>query len=232
MARTDTRERIVEAARELFYAQGYHATGLAQILKDAGVHSGSLYHFFSSKEEVLLAVLERYKEMLWPVLLEPIFSRVEDPVERVFALLDGYRQGLIVTEFTRSCPIGNLALELNEFHPDAQKKIAENFEGWRLAVRGCLDEAAGRFPPGTDLDQLSTFVLTTMEGAVMQSRSYRSLQPFDLSVAGLRDYFNRLLASAPAPDAGRPAGNGAPSPEQDLAPSLRSSHAHPQAPVR
>lgn len=201
-SRTDTRDRIIEAARELFYSQGYHATGLAQILKEAEVNSGSLYHFFASKEELLLAVLDRYKEMLWPVLLEPAWDGIDDPVGRIFALLERYRQGLLMTDFTRSCPIGNLALELTEFHPDAQRRVAENFEGWRIAVRGCLEAAADRLPPGVDLDRLATFILTTMEGAVMQSRAYRSIEPFDASVAALRDYFDRLLVNAdPAPAA-------------------------------
>jgi TetR/AcrR family transcriptional repressor of nem operon len=192
--RRGTRERIIQAAMELFYAQGYHATGLAQILKTAGVNSGSLYHFFESKEALLLAVLETYREMLWPVLLEPNFAKTEDPIERIFALLDGYRQGLIVTDCTAGCPIGNLALELNEFHPEAQRRIVLNFDGWKAAIQGCLEAAADRFPAGTDFRALATFVLTTMEGAIMQSRSYRSLEPFDTSVALLRDYLARLAA--------------------------------------
>ena len=192
----NTRERLIEVAMELFYQQGFHATGLAQILKQAEVNSGSLYHFFDSKEELLLAVLDRYRQLMWPVLLQPAFEPVEDPVERIFALLGLYRQGLVMTDCTAGCPIGNLALELKDFHPKAHRKVAENFEGWRQAVRGCLDEAAGRFPAGTDTDRLATFILTTMEGGVMQSRAYRSLQPFDDSVAALRDYLDRLMAAA------------------------------------
>jgi len=194
--RKGTRERLIETAMELFYTQGYHATGLAQILKTAGVNSGSLYHFFESKEALLLAVLQTYREMLWPVLLAPNFAKTEDPIERIFVLLDGYRQGLIATDCAAGCPIGNLALELNEFHPEAQKLIAANFEGWKEAIRGCLEAAADRFPPGTDFRALATFVLTTMEGGIMQSRSYKSLEPFDTSVTLLRDYFGRLFAEA------------------------------------
>lgn len=192
-SRPETRERLVQVARELFWRQGYDATGVAQILKEAGVNSGSLYHYFGSKEELLLAVLDWYKGALWPVLLEPIFSQVEDPVERVFALLGGYRQGLIATACRVGCPIGVLALEVADRLPAAREKIAENFEGWRLAVRGCLEAARGRFPPNTDLDALATFVLTTMEGAMMQSQAHRRLEPFDASVRMLRDYFDRLV---------------------------------------
>ena len=57
--RTQTRERLVEAARKLFHQHGYRATGIAEILRAAEVNSGSLYYFFPSKEDLLVAVLER-----------------------------------------------------------------------------------------------------------------------------------------------------------------------------
>ncbi|NIM69645.1 MAG: TetR family transcriptional regulator, partial [Xanthomonadales bacterium] len=91
-ARTDTRQRLLDAARELFLAQGYAGTGIAQILRQAGARPGSLYHFFPTKEDLLLAVLLEYREMLRPELLDPIWRAVDDPIERVFGLLGGYRQ--------------------------------------------------------------------------------------------------------------------------------------------
>lgn len=178
---------------ELFQQQGYGATGVAQILKAAGARSGSLYYFFPTKEDLLLAVLEKYKQMLWPVLLEPIFSRIDDPIERIFGLLDGYRQFILATEFTYGCPIGNLALELSNTHPKVRDLIAENFQGWRDAVEQCLDDVANRLPADLDKAALASFVLTVMEGGVMQTRAYQSLEPFDEAVTQLRDYFDRLL---------------------------------------
>ncbi|HXE74928.1 MAG TPA: TetR/AcrR family transcriptional regulator [Candidatus Xenobia bacterium] len=189
----------MEAARELFWAQGYEATSVAQILEKAEVNSGSLYHYFSSKEDLLLAVLEQYKELLLPEVIEPAFQQVTDPIERIFAILEGYRRGLLYTVFTGGCPIGNLAIEVGDHHPEARKRIAENFEGWVGWIRKCLDDAGERVPPEVDRQQLAQFVLTVMEGAVMQSRAHASIAPFDAAVATLRDYFNRLLRP-PAPE--------------------------------
>lgn len=189
----DTRDRLIHAAMELFQQQGYGATGVAQILKAAEANSGSLYYFFPTKEDLLLAVLEKYKQMLYPVLLDPIFSRISDPIERIFGLLDGYRQFIIMTNYTFGCPIGNLALELAHTHPSVRKLIADNFQGWRDAVQKCLDEAGDRFPAEVDRAELASFVLTVMEGGVMQARAYRSLEPFDTAVTQLRDYIDRLL---------------------------------------
>jgi AcrR family transcriptional regulator len=200
----NTRDRLIEVAMELFHEQGYQATGVAQILKKADVNSGSLYYFFPTKEDLLLAVLEKYKAMLHPVLLDPIWSRIDDPIEKIFGLLDGYRRLLMMTDCSYGCPIGNLALEIGHSHARARALIAENFFNWREAVRGCLDQAASRLPAGLDHAQLASFVLTVMEGAVMQARSERTLKPFDDAVTQLRDYFERLMADGTQWHAPRP----------------------------
>lgn len=191
----DTRERLIEAARELFARNGYGSTGLAGISRAAGARPGSLYYFFPTKEDLLAAVLERYKQLLWPEVLQPVWERVDDPIERVFGLLAGYRQMLVATGFSHGCPIGNLAIELCESHPHARALIAENFDNWRKAVADCFRAAADRLPEGVDADALAVFVLTTMEGAVMLARAYRNLDAYDAAITHLRDYVERLLAA-------------------------------------
>jgi TetR/AcrR family transcriptional repressor of nem operon len=193
MAR-DTRDRLVSAARELFWKQGYHPTGIAQILREARCLSGSLYYFFPTKEDLLRAVLEQYRAMLEPRVLAPVFQRVSDPIERVFGILDGYRRQLAATKFLHGCPIGSLALEVGHTHPEARKLIAANFDAWRAAVEASFRGAAGRLPPDTDPRALAEFVLVTMEGAVMLARIHRSLRPFDAAVSVLRDHVDRLIA--------------------------------------
>jgi TetR/AcrR family transcriptional repressor of nem operon len=192
-ARLDTRNRIVESARELFFEQGYAQTGVAQILKVSGVNSGSLYHFFPSKEDLLAAVLENYTALLEPRVLAPAFKRISDPIERVFAVLDGYRRLLQVTDFALGCPIGNLALEISNSHPQIRKLVVENFDAWTGAVSQLISEAAGRLPSDVDPAALARHVLATMEGAVMLARAYRSFEAFDQAVHQLRDYFDRLV---------------------------------------
>jgi hypothetical protein len=97
-------------------------------------------------------------------------------------------------EFRLGCPIGNLALELDESHPRVRKLLSDNFANWTNAIRKLLEDARGRFPPSTDLQQLADFCLTVMEGAVMLARTHRSIEAYDQAVTRLRDYFERLLA--------------------------------------
>jgi len=184
----------VESARELFFEQGYTATGIAQILERSKANSGSLYHFFPTKEDLLGAVLAKYKEMLVPMVIGPAKARAADPVEQVFAVLFGYRCLLEATQFRLGCPIGNLGLEISNSHPMPRQLVRENFDGWRNAVAEILEGARGRLPDSVDVAALTCFVLATMEGAVMLARSYQSFEPFDLAIAGLRDHFERLIA--------------------------------------
>ena len=193
-----TRGRLILAARDLFWSQGYEATSLAEIVNKAGVNPGSLYYFFKTKEDLLLSVLDWYLENLYPQLIEPILAQVSDPIERVFALLAGYRKALIATGCSYGCPIGNLALELGDSLPRAREKLARNFEGWRQWVGRFLDEAGPRLPQDLDRQEVAMFVLTVMEGGVMQARTHRSPEPFDAGVRQLRTYFDLLTGKRPA----------------------------------
>ncbi|MFN0060532.1 MAG: TetR/AcrR family transcriptional regulator [Planctomycetota bacterium] len=189
-----TREKLIEAAMDLFVNQGYVNTGLAQIARKAGVLPGSLYYFFPTKEDLLHATLERRKQLLVPEVLDPIWSRIDDPIERVFGLLAGYRRMLEMTNFKHGCPIGNLVIEISETHPHARALLTQNFEGWLAAIEECFASARNRLPDDSNARQLAVFVLTTMEGAVLLARSYRNFEAYDAAIVQLRDYVERLLA--------------------------------------
>jgi TetR/AcrR family transcriptional repressor of nem operon len=192
-AQTESRDRIIDAAMDLFAYHGYGPTGLSGIARRAEVQQGLLYHFFPTKEELLAAVLERRKVLLWPEVLQPIWDSADDPIERVFKLLDQYRQMLQITEFSHGCPIGNLAIELTESHPNSRRLLAENFTNWLHAIELCFHEASRRLPEHADARRLAIFVLTTMEGAVMLARTFRDFRAYDAAVASLREYIDAMI---------------------------------------
>jgi AcrR family transcriptional regulator len=193
-----TRKRIVLAAMELFWEKGYQSTSVADLLKRAEVHSGSLYHFFPGKQDVLLAVLELYHNGIDEMLLAPVWKDVADPIERVFALLAKYRELIVQTDCTYGCPIGSLALELHEPDPPVRSLLEANFTVWVDAIERCLIDAGARLSRDVDRRALAAFVLTTMEGGVMLARTYRDVAMFDAAVGQLRGYLGRLLAETGA----------------------------------
>jgi AcrR family transcriptional regulator len=195
-----TRDRLIYSALRLFAEKGYASTSVADVRQAADVHSGSLYHFFPGKQDLLLAVLRAYRDGIGPMLLQPAWQGVDDPIEKIFALLASYRNALLQTDCQYGCPIGSLALELHEPDPPVRELLAKNFDGWVQAVCSCLDEARERLPDGCNTRELAEFVLTIMEGAVMQARTQRDIGFFDRSVKQLRAHFDLLQRdSTPSP---------------------------------
>jgi TetR/AcrR family transcriptional repressor of nem operon len=166
---------------------------MADLLAHAEVNSGSFYHFFDSKEALLRTVLDGYLHLLRPMVIDPAFATTPEPLERIFAILAGYRQRILATDSKYGCPLGRLALEIDPENAPAHSLIAQNFQGWIGAVRECLEDLRDRLPAGVDLEALATYVLAVMEGGVMLSRSYRSVEPFDRTIAQLREHFRLLL---------------------------------------
>ncbi|ABC64295.1 TetR/AcrR family transcriptional regulator [Erythrobacter litoralis] len=194
-----TRQRIVMTALELFYEKGFNSTSIADILSRSQVHSGSLYHFFPGKQDLLVAVLEFYRDGIRENLLDVAWVEVDDPIDRVFALLNGYRVGLLMSDYRLGCPIGNLALEIAEPDPRIRDLLQVNFTNWIGAVEQCLDEAGDRLPHDTDRRALAEFILTTMEGAIMQARTARDIAVFDRNIGVLRAHIDTLTEKAKQP---------------------------------
>ncbi|HWF76935.1 MAG TPA: TetR/AcrR family transcriptional regulator [Caulobacteraceae bacterium] len=192
----DTRSRIIEAARDLFWEKGYNATSVADILSRSQVNSGSLYHFFPGKQDVLVGVLAAYRDGIEAMLLSPAWDGIDDPLEKIFALLAHYRWQLVETDCLYGCPIGSLALELHEPDPIVRELLATNFSNWTGAVEARLIEAGARLPPDLDRRALAEFVMTAMEGGVMQARTYRDVAFFDRNVAAIRDHLAMLMERA------------------------------------
>jgi TetR/AcrR family transcriptional regulator, transcriptional repressor for nem operon len=192
----NTRDRLLAAGMRLFAAKGYQSTSIADLLHEVNAHSGSFYHFFPTKQDLLLAVLEAYREGIESMLLTPAWKGIDDPIAKVFALLAVYRRALEGSSCTYGCPIGSLALEIHEPDPPVRELLSANFSGWVKHIQECLDAARDRLPRAIDTHQLAVFVLTAMEGGVMQARTHRTLAAFDASVGSLQDYFNRLHTAA------------------------------------
>jgi hypothetical protein len=121
-----------------------------------------------------------------------VFRKAKDPIRRIFLLLEKYRENILATHFAFGCPLGRLALEIEPDRRAVHDKIAANFTGWSRAVEELLKQAQPRLPLGCDVRQLSRLVLTVMEGAVMQARSYQCIEPFDDCIDQLRAYFGML----------------------------------------
>jgi len=190
--KTTTRARLIASAAELFRRQGYAQTGVNQIIQEANATSGSFYHFFPAKEDLLLAVVDHLAEIFESGVFNPAADRSDDPIEVIFTILDLYRQQLNDGGLSFGSPMASLSAEVSENHPQVRARLAEVFASWSGRIEELLRSAGNRLPPSLDRASLSQLVICTMEGAVLGTRLNRSLVPFDSAIAQLRTYFNLL----------------------------------------
>lgn len=209
---SDTRDRILAAAAVLFHEHGYHGTSVSAILEDAAVNSGSLYHFFDTKEALLEGVMERHLKLLGSTILDPVQAMGVHSVERIGALTEHYRRTLLGSDFDRGCPVGALALEVGDEMPGVRALINDYFSMWTERVAAWLEGAADRLPAAVDLNRVARLVLAVVEGGVMQARAARSIDPYDAAVTELRVHLEMLtrpsgeqpIKAPPSPADGEP----------------------------
>jgi TetR/AcrR family transcriptional repressor of nem operon len=190
--KTTTRERLIGTAAELFWKQGYAQTGVNEIIQQAQATSGSFYHFFPTKEDLLLAVVDQVAEIFETEVFGPASEVAGNAVERLFAVLEHYRQRLLDSGFVFGSPMGSLAAEVSENHPLVHARLVEILAAWTEHIEELLMDAGDRLPGDLDRGSLARFVVSAMEGAALQARVTHNLAPFDASVAQLRTYYSLL----------------------------------------
>ncbi len=190
--KTTTRERLITTAAELFRRQGYAQTGVNQIIQEANATSGSFYHFFSAKEDLLLAVVDHIGEVFEAEVFQPAADRALHPIDEIFAVLDLYREKIVDGGFALVSPLAGLSTEVSENHPQVRARLAELFASWTDHFANLLLRAGDRLGGSAHPNDLAQLIVSAMEGAVVGTRVSQSLAPFDATVSELRAYV-RLL---------------------------------------
>jgi AcrR family transcriptional regulator len=160
-------EQILQAARPIFAEQGFHGTRMSDIAQAIGVSQGTLYHYFSSKDELFLALLN-----IWNEQLEQIVRQL--PETRVTAAEKFWMINQIAVNFFESSD--DLLPVLVEFwayalrNPDAAASFRQFFQTMRQSFIEILNEgiASGEFKP-VDVEMLSTLPLIVLDGISLLS---------------------------------------------------------------
>lgn len=177
----DTRQRIIEAGAQAMIAKSYNGTGLNEILQAAGVPKGSFYHFFKSKENLGIAVIEKSAADHLQVLRSFYSNRAFTPVQRLRNLYEWVRDEAAGQETRKECVICKLALE--------QAALSEPM---RAAIRCCLDQtralmaqvireaqAAGEIDKGIEAEKLADFLRSSFDGVMIRVQIDGDVRPID-----------------------------------------------------
>ena len=157
------RDHLVDTALDLFYQHGFHATGIDKLLQKAGVAKMTLYKYFKSKDELILAALRRRDEVFRNWYMRRVEVLSADPAGRLAVLFDVLEEWFVRPDY-HGCMFINAAAEFSDCdHPihgvSAEHKL--------LMVRYVQDTcvAAG----ARDAESLAHQLVLLMEGAICMS---------------------------------------------------------------
>jgi TetR/AcrR family transcriptional repressor of lmrAB and yxaGH operons len=185
--KSDTRARIIHSARTLLRRQGYHGTGLAQIIELSGAPRGSVYFLFpGGKEEIAVAAVAGWSEELDALLTK---TRAASPDARAWiaALAAHFAADLRSSNFTEGLPVTTVTLDSVPASTGLTAACRSAYERWLQTMTEGLAAYAV-----ADARSMATLLLTALEGAAVLCRAYGSTTPLD-------DVAARLLTLLPRP---------------------------------
>jgi TetR/AcrR family transcriptional regulator, transcriptional repressor for nem operon len=196
----ETREKILQAAARLFALKGYHDAKLEEVLDTAQVSKGAFFHQFRDREDLGFAVLDwhmdRRRRLLDAIEQEMPLAKQADPLKRVFRRLDAIQEMVRRREGSKGgCVIGNMSTALSDCHDGFRKRLAECFDEMAKEFLPDLQAKAGQRPARrrTNMNELARYIVTVIEGAIMQARTLGDAELLPRQLAYLKDHLKKSL---------------------------------------
>lgn len=175
----------------IIYQHGYNATGISAILKECNIPKGSLYHYFKSKKELVLAMI---KERLSPKM-DMLFALEKDDskssIDLIIETIDKISNNESLVKY--NCPLNRLNIELSNSDKDFEKELNKIFVNIENRINALLDKSIKNNEIiQTDINSLSEFIITSTWGALSLSSNQSSQERFNRNINHLKQYLNSL----------------------------------------
>ena len=170
------KQRIIETALNLFYKQGYLATGINQIIAEASVSKASFYGHFKSKEDLCVVYLE-YQHQRWSEQLKKKIKAFESPIEKFMAPLAFLEEWLPQCQF-RGCAFLNIASEIT----DSSSRIRQQAAFAKTSLKSTIAELTANLHlqhPTIDIDFITNSYYLLLEGTISACQVHSDLRPLE-----------------------------------------------------
>lgn len=175
----ELRDKLLDKGVALLMEQGYHGTGLQEIVQSVGVPKGSFYNYFPSKEAFSAEAVKHY--------IDPFIKRLEHHLQREDVRADialrAYFDELIEEterrDFKGGCLLGNLMGEIGDTSELAQASLREAVHRYRDKLRDGIarGQSEGIFRKDMDARDMADFLVDVWQGALLRVKIERSVRP-------------------------------------------------------
>lgn len=190
----DTRAMIIEQSAELFNIYGYHGCALSDIMKATNLKKGGIYNHFQNKDEIALAafdhsfskVLARFRERL---------DKDNNSTEKLHSIIATFRDFVTDPVVKGGCPIVNTAIDSTDSHPELKQRAKQAVQTLEKYITIKIEEgkASGEFKSMADSATIATFMIMSLEGAVMMSRVNGDLKYITFASQQVKSYLQEHL---------------------------------------
>jgi AcrR family transcriptional regulator len=182
-------DRVLKAARDLFYRQGIRAIGVDEIVRQAGVTKPSLYRSFASKDELAASYLRGYEQEFWARFDKEVAAHPGDPRAGLLNDLSGLGSRAAKSGY-RGCGLSNAAVEYPEADHPARLVSEANKQAFRARLRAMAAEMGALDP-----DELGDGLMLLIEGTFVTGQLFEVAGP---AQALARNADRLIAASLPA----------------------------------
>jgi TetR/AcrR family transcriptional regulator, transcriptional repressor for nem operon len=181
MLKPSNRDKLLQEGLKVVLAQGYNGASVRDIVRAAGVPQGSFTNHFTSKEAFAQEVLDLYFSLVRGNIDKTLRNDSVPPLRRLRAWIDLQIAFLKKAEFRTGCLIGNFSIEASDHSESIRQRLTELFEDIHESIVYCLKAAvnAGELSASTDVSEMASFLYSSWQGAILQSKVELSIKPLE-----------------------------------------------------
>ena len=181
MCKPSNRDKLLQEGLKVVLAQGYGGASVRDIVRAAGVPQGSFTNHFASKEAFAREVLDLYFSLVRGNIEKTLRNDSLPPLRRLRAWFDVQIAFLKKAEFRSGCLIGNFSIEASDQSNSIRQRLTEMFKDINESIVYCLKAAvdAAELSASTDVREVASFLYSSWQGAILQSKVEQSIKPLE-----------------------------------------------------
>ncbi|MCG8435428.1 MAG: TetR/AcrR family transcriptional regulator [Gammaproteobacteria bacterium] len=197
-----TRQKIMDTAEKLIFDYGFSATSVDKLIDAGGITKGTFFYHFKTKDELALALVERFAENDQKILAEN-FARAEklarDPLQQLLVFIGLFEEMMEqLTEPPQGCLFASYMYEAQLFDNKAHKVIEDGFIAWRDKLVPLFKDITAAYPPRVPVDYVSLADMLTVvfEGAFIMSKTFKDPKVMVQQLAHYKNYIELLFSKS------------------------------------